>query len=69
MSTAAPIVLILGSGSNRMQAAARVFVAKGYKTALVAWRLKEVDSTSSTSPATCRIPTSSSVPFPRSRKS
>ncbi|KAH7113969.1 hypothetical protein B0J13DRAFT_631051 [Dactylonectria estremocensis] len=25
MSTAAPIVLILGSGSNRMQAAARVF--------------------------------------------
>ncbi|KAK7420397.1 hypothetical protein QQX98_002820 [Neonectria punicea] len=45
MSSAAPIVLILGAGSNIGQSVARAFAAKGYKTALVARRLKEADST------------------------
>ncbi|KAJ4397864.1 hypothetical protein N0V93_002101 [Gnomoniopsis smithogilvyi] len=45
MATKAPVVLILGAGSNVGQAVARKFASKGYKIALAARSLKENDST------------------------
>lgn len=45
MPNTSPVILILGAGSNVGQHVARAFAAKGYKTALVARKLKEEDST------------------------
>jgi NAD(P)-dependent dehydrogenase (short-subunit alcohol dehydrogenase family) len=46
MSTATPIVLILGSGANVGQHAARAFAEKGYRVALASRSAKEQESTS-----------------------
>jgi NAD(P)-dependent dehydrogenase (short-subunit alcohol dehydrogenase family) len=45
MSTASPVLLVLGAGSNVGQHVARAFAAKGYKIALVSRRQKEEDNT------------------------
>ena len=45
MATKAPVVLILGAGSNIGQSVARKFASNGYKVALAARSLKEADST------------------------
>ncbi|EXJ93386.1 hypothetical protein A1O1_01778 [Capronia coronata CBS 617.96] len=45
MAAKSPVVLILGAGPNIGQAVARTFASKGYKVALAARALKEVDST------------------------
>jgi NAD(P)-dependent dehydrogenase (short-subunit alcohol dehydrogenase family) len=45
MATKSPVVLILGAGANVGQAVARTFASKGYKVAIAARSLKEVDST------------------------
>lgn len=42
---ASPVILIFGVGANVGQHVARAFASKGYKTALVARRLKEEDNT------------------------
>ncbi|KAL9609302.1 MAG: hypothetical protein Q9167_005920 [Letrouitia subvulpina] len=46
MSSASPVLLILGSGANIGQNVARAFAAKGYKVAVAARKLKEEDSNS-----------------------
>lgn len=43
-TSAAPVILILGAGANIGQHVARAFASKGYKVALAARSLKEVDS-------------------------
>ena len=45
MAPKSPVALILGAGPNIGQAAARHFSAQGYKVAIAARSLKEVDST------------------------
>ena len=45
MSSASPVILILGSGPNIGHHVARAFAAKGYKIALASRKLKEEDST------------------------
>lgn len=45
MAAKAPVVLILGAGSNVGQAVAHNFASKGYKVALAARSVKEVEST------------------------
>lgn len=45
MSTVPAVVLVLGAGANVGQSPARACAAEGYKVALTARRLKEIDST------------------------
>jgi hypothetical protein len=45
MNPKAPVVLILGAGSNIGKAVARIFSSKGYKVALAARSLQEAEST------------------------
>lgn len=45
MSSASPVLLILGSGANVGQSVARAFAAKGYKVALASRSIKEEDGT------------------------
>ena len=45
MPGTSPVILILGAGPNIGQAVAKTFVSKGFKVALAARSLREVDST------------------------
>ena len=45
MSSASPVLLILGAGSNIGQHVCRAFLAKGYKVALTSRTLNEEEST------------------------
>ena len=45
MSTASPVILILGAGPNIGQSVAQAFAAKGYRVALAARRATEAHNT------------------------